>query len=132
MTRTVEIIIGVVSAMMFVGSLAGIVWLVRQLPEHYFVKPPPKHPLPVKIVRNMLGSTLILAGTAMLVLPGQGLLTILIGLSVLDVPLKHRLMAKLLRRPKLLDAVQEIRRKAGKPPLLVPHDDRHGGATPPS
>jgi hypothetical protein len=120
MSRTVELIVGIVSGAMFVCSLVSVVWLVRTLPQDYFVRPPPEHPLPVKIARNVLGAMLIGAGVVMLVLPGQGLITILIGLSVLDLPIKHRLIARILKRPNVLDAVQKMRRKAGKPPLDVP------------
>lgn len=120
MSRDVELIIGIVSATMFAFSILGIVWLVRTLPADHFVKPPPEHPLPVKIARNVLGSALIAAGVAMLVLPGQGLVTILIGLSILDLPIKHRFIGRILQRPKVRDAIQRIRRKAGKPPLEIP------------
>ena len=120
MSRTLELIIGIVSVTMFVGTLAAIPWLVRRLPPDYFVRPPPKHSLPKKIVRNVLGFALIAAGIAMLVLPGQGILTILIGLSIVDLPVKHRIMRWLLQRPKIQEGVQRLRSKAGKPPLVIP------------
>lgn len=121
MSRTVELIIGIVSIAMFVGTLAAIPWLVRRLPPDYFVRPPPKQSLPKKFARNVLGLSLIAAGIAMLVLPGQGVLTILIGLSIVDLPIKHRIMRWLLQRPKIEEGVQRLRSKAGKPPLVIPH-----------
>jgi hypothetical protein len=120
MSRTVELIIGIVSITMFVGTLAAIPWLVRRLPADYFVRPPPNHPLPKKIARNLLGFTLIAAGIAMLVLPGQGIITVLIGLSIVDLPIKHRIVRWLLQRPKIQEGVQRLRSKAGKPPLIIP------------
>ena len=49
-----------------------------------------------RIARITTGSTLIMAGTAMLVLPGPGLVTIAVGLNVLskDIPLAGRLKDK--------------------------------------
>ncbi len=120
MSRTVELIIAIVSITMFVGTLAAIPWLVRRLPVDYFVRPPPKHPLPKKIARNIIGFALIAAGVAMLVLPGQGILTILIGLSIVDLPVKHRIMQWLLSRPTIEEGVQRLRARAGKPPLVIP------------
>lgn len=120
MSRTVELIIGIVSITMFVGTLAAIPWLVRRLPADYFVRPPPQHSLPKKIARNVLGFALIAAGIAMLVLPGQGIITVLIGLSIVDLPIKHRVIRWLLQQPKIQEGVQRLRSKAGKPPLVIP------------
>ncbi|HVH43633.1 MAG TPA: PGPGW domain-containing protein [Labilithrix sp.] len=120
MSRTVELIIGIVSITMFVGTLAAIPWLVRRLPADYFVRPPPKHSLAKTIARNVLGFVLIAAGIAMLLLPGQGIITILIGLSIVDLPIKHRAIRWLLQRPKIQEGVQRLRSKAGKPPLVIP------------
>lgn len=120
MSRTVELIIGIVSITMFVGTLAAIPWLVRRLPADYFVRPPPKHSLPKKIARNVIGFALIAAGIAMLVLPGQGIITVLLGLSIVDLPIKHRIVGRLLRQPKIQEGVQRLRSKAGKPPLVIP------------
>lgn len=120
MSRTVELIVGIVSITMFVGTLAAIPWLIRRLPADYFVRPPPKHSLPKKIARNVLGFALIAAGIAMLVLPGQGIITVLIGLSIVDLPVKHRILQWLLGRPKIQEGVQRLRSKAGKPPLVIP------------
>ncbi len=119
-SRTVEIVAGAVSTVMFVGTLVAIPWLVRRLPADYFVRPPPRRSLPVAILRNVLAVLLIGFGIAMLVLPGQGIVTILIGLSLLDLPIKHRVLRWLLRRKKLQEGVQRLRAKKGKPPLVIP------------
>src|SRR6187401_1553135 len=101
MWRTVELVMGVLSITMFVGSLAAIPWLVRRLPPDYFVRPPPKHSFQMKIARNVGGVALIVAGVVMLLLPGQGIMTILVGLSVVDLPVKHRVVQWILERPKI-------------------------------
>jgi len=67
--------------------------------------------------KNALGAVFVLAGIAMLVLPGQGLLTILIGLLLLDFPGKRKLERRLIDRPGLLKFVNGMRQKRGRPPF---------------
>ena len=119
-SQTVEIVVGVASAAMFVGSILAIPWLVRRLPADYFVRPPPRRSLPVTILRNVVAVVLIALGLAMLVLPGQGIVTVVIGLSLLDLPIKHRALRWLLQRRKIQEGVQRLRAKKGKPPLVIP------------
>ncbi len=69
------------------------------------------------IGKNIAGVILILAGIVMLIGPGQGILTILIGLVLLDIPGKRPLEARLLKRPNVLSAVNNLRERYGKPPL---------------
>ena len=120
MARTLELIVAIASIVMFVGTLAAIPWLVRRLPADHFVRPPPKHSLPKMIARNVLGFILIAAGIAMLVLPGQGVLTILLGLSIVDLPIRQRVFRWLLMRPKVVEVMLGLRARAGKPPLVIP------------
>ena len=72
------------------------------------------------LVKNALGVVLVLMGLAMLVLPGQGVLTLLIGISLLDFPGKRGLERKIIRTPTVHRAMDAIRRRAGKPPLVLP------------
>ena len=120
MARTLELFVALASIAMFVGTLAAIPWLVRRLPADHFVRPPPKHSLPKMIARNILGFILVAAGIAMLVLPGQGVLTILLGLSIVDLPIRQRVFRWLLLRPKVVEVMQGLRTRAGKPPLVIP------------
>jgi hypothetical protein len=118
--RWLEIVLVVVSVTFFVGTLAAIPVVVRRLPADYFARPRPPHSLAKKIVRNAVGVLLVAAGIAMLILPGQGIITVLLGLSILDLPIKDRALRWLLERPKIQEGVQRIRSKAGKPPLVIP------------
>ena len=72
------------------------------------------------LIKNFLGVILVLMGLAMLVLPGQGVLTFLIGISLLDFPGKRNLERKIVRTPTVHRAMDAIRRRAGKPPLVLP------------
>jgi hypothetical protein len=58
----------------------------------------------------------------MLFLPGQGLLTILIGVSLMDFPKKRVLEAKMVGQPTLLGVINSMRHKFGKPPLTMAPD----------
>lgn len=118
--RAVEIALVVASAAMFIGTIVGLPWFIRRLPADHFVRPPRAHALGTKVLRNIGGVVLIGLGVAMLVLPGQGIVTIVLGLSILDLQVKHRVLRWLLGQPKIQEGVQRIRSRAGKPPLIIP------------
>lgn len=70
-------------------------------------------------LKNAVGVLLFLAGVAMIVLPGQGLLTMLIGISLLDFPGKRHLERRLVGQPAVLRTINKLREKFGRPPLIV-------------
>jgi hypothetical protein len=51
--------------------------------------------------------------------PGQGILTILIGVMLLDFPGKRRLERWLVRRPAVFKGINRIRARFDKPPLVL-------------
>lgn len=119
-----------ISVLTFFGSLIAVPWLVLQIPTDYFVHPHhlvdrwrTRHPL-VRItlltLKNLCGVVLVLAGIAMLLLPGQGILTILIGLIFLDFPGKFALERRLVRQRPVLQAINWMRTKGKQPPLEWP------------
>ncbi len=71
------------------------------------------------IVKNLVGLLLILAGLVMIFTPGPGVPTILLGLVMMDIPGKRPLEAKLIQRPMVLSAVNDLRAKYNKPPLIM-------------
>jgi len=127
-SNQVLLFLGILSAVFFVGSLIVIPILLVRLPVDYFDERQPRvwlqgYPSVIRVttfvLKNLVGAVFVLAGIAMLVLPGQGILTILIGLSIVDFPGKHRLERSLLGRPTVLHAINTIRAKFGKPPLVI-------------
>lgn len=120
MPRTMELIMGIVSMIMMVGTFAAVPSIVRRLPEDFFVRPPRRRSLPFRIARNAVGLALLAAGVAMLVLPGQGIVTIMVGLSIVDLPVRRRMLLWLFRRRAIREGAQRLRARAGKPPLVVP------------
>jgi len=128
--QTLLWILGVVSIVTFVGSLVAVPILVVRMPSDYFLTKEPsaeswggRHPKQARtlvIAKNVFGGLLILAGIAMLVLPGQGVITILIGISLMNFPGKRRLELKVIRIPAVLSAINWMRAKRGRPPLRLP------------
>lgn len=120
-------LLGLVSIITFVGSLVVIPWLIGRLPVNYFIQHRQKveerhkrHPLLARMIfvlRNGVGSLFLLAGIAMLVLPGQGIITILIGFSFMDFPQKHKLEEVLFQRPGVVRTLNWLRRKQKKQPF---------------
>lgn len=119
-SRTVEVALGVGSVAMFVGTLVAIPVILVRVPDDWFVRPRSGRSLSLRVARAALGTAVLLLGVAMLVLPGQGLLTILVGLGILDVPFKHRLVTRLLSIPKVHGAIDRLRHKAGRGSLELP------------
>ena len=72
-------------------------------------------------LKNVAGVFLILLGIVLSLpgVPGQGILTILLGLIFLDIPGKRPLEAKIIKRPAVLSALNKLRDRYGKPPLVV-------------
>jgi len=77
-----------------------------------------------RIVANLLGLVLIAIGivTSLPGVPGQGLLTIAVGIVLMDVPGKRRVARALLRRGHLLERVNAFRRRFGMAPLVLACD----------
>jgi len=120
---------GIVSFVVFILSLLSLPWLVAQIPEDYFL-PQKRQPTQWKklhpvirllalIGKNLIGYGLIVAGLLMLFLPGQGILTLVMGLLLVDYPGKFRLERKLVKTPAILNSLNWLRRKAKRPPLVI-------------
>ena len=122
--------LGIFSLLMFVGTLVVFPLVIVYLPKDYFVRydrepahQKRRHPfvwLVITIFKNLLGASLIVAGIAMLVLPGQGLLTLLIGATLTNFPGKYTVERWLVSRPAVARTLNRIRDKAGRPRLELP------------
>jgi len=117
-----------VSMVILAVSLVLVPFLLIRIPSDYFApgndRDRPRSvrhsalKIAVRIGRNLLGCALLVAGLLMLVLPGQGLLTILVAAMLLDCPGKKRIEGWIVSRGPVLHAINWIRRRAGRPPLL--------------
>ena len=110
-------------------SVVVIGYVLKRLPSDYFVNPDAQLPIdrhPVLkallvLVRNVLGYALIALGVVLSLpgVPGQGLLTVLMGVMLIDFPGKHRFQRWLVTRRPILVAVNRLRARAGQPPFVV-------------
>ncbi|HVF46098.1 MAG TPA: hypothetical protein VNA17_00880 [Pyrinomonadaceae bacterium] len=73
------------------------------------------------IAKNIFGVFLIILGILLSLpgVPGQGILTILLGLIMIDIPGKRPLEARIIKRPAVLAAVNNLRQRYAKPPLVL-------------
>ncbi len=116
-----------ISLFVFIFSLVSIKWLVALIPTDYFVKKNISKSkksysllwLMSLIVKNIIGYTLILGGILMLVLPGQGLFTILMGLILSNYPGKYTIEKKFISIPSILKTINWLRKKSNKPRLKI-------------
>ena len=127
--------IGTVSLVMLGLTIVVLPVVVMKLPADYFIneKREPswrtrKHPLmwvSLSLVKNVIGLSLILVGVAMLVLPGQGTITILIGLAMTNFPGKYGLERRIACQPAVGYTLNKIRKLTGVPALLMPTELRN-------
>lgn len=121
-------LLALASLLMFFGSLVAVPWLIGRLPVDYFLshwkqvdERRRRHPLAqvlMLVLRNLVGCLLLMAGLAMLLLPGQGLLTMVIGLCLMDFPGKRKVLDWLVGRTAIQQGLNWIRRKQGKVDFL--------------
>ncbi|HEU5321586.1 MAG TPA: hypothetical protein VFX28_12325 [Methylomirabilota bacterium] len=109
-------------------SLALVTAVIVALPPTYFVDTSARARQRwglarwvVVAVKNLVGALIVLVGVLLSLpgVPGQGILTILIGLILLDLPGKRRLERRLIARPRVLATLNRLRARFGKPPLRV-------------
>ena len=121
-------VLGLISLLTFVGSLILLPWLILRMRSDYFIRHHrenierhQRHPVLTAFIflfRNTIGLCLLTAGIIMLILPGQGILTMVIGCSLMDFPGKHRLNDKIIANRKIQRSLNWIRRKGGRDDLI--------------
>ena len=110
-------------------SAVALPWLIVKIPEDYFADGKNhalpwanRHPLVrafLILVKNLLGVVLVLAGVAMLVLPGRIVVTMAAGVGLVDFPGRHRLLRRFVCKHPVLKSLNWIRTRAGRPPLVL-------------
>jgi hypothetical protein len=114
----------------FLGSTVVVAWLVIRLPATYFCDAYPRDvwggQRPVRrwagvLLKNLLGVLLIVLGgiMALPLIPGPGILMLVLGVMLLDFPGKRRLEQWLVQRATVLRAMNRLRQRYGKPPLVI-------------
>jgi hypothetical protein len=74
-----------------------------------------------RVGKNLAGLVLVLLGAVMALpgVPGQGFLTMIIGLTLLDFPGKLALERRLVSRPFVLRQLNALRRRFRRAPLAL-------------
>jgi hypothetical protein len=121
----------------FAASVVAITVLLVNLPSTYFLN---SHQRQLwidrhrvirwtgTVLKNLLGLFLVLLGVVLSVpgVPGQGILTAVIGLVLVDFPGKRRLEQRMLSRPHLRLTVNRLRARFGREPFVL--DDHESGS----
>ena len=122
------------SIALFFLSVIGVPWFLARVPADYFSRHERKElgiaaaPKPwwvhvLRAIKNVVGLLLLAAGIAMLFMPGQGILTIVVATALLDFPGKRRLQRRVLAVRGVRRAIDALRRRAGREPLHAPGED---------
>jgi archaellum biogenesis protein FlaJ (TadC family) len=117
------------SFLVFIVSILLIPWIVTRIPSDYFTHPKRQkylwsdQPLAIRLLfiflKNILGVILVLGGIVLLLLPGQGILTILIGLIIMDFPYKYKVEIWIIKHPFILRVINKLRSKVKQQPLEI-------------
>ena len=121
-----------IGALIFVGTffinLAIVSLILVKIPANHFSKsrktqfwsgPRPLLHAAGVVGKNIGGLLLVAIGIVLSLpgVPGQGLLTVLLGIMLLDFPGRRGLEQKLLSRPSIVNAINRLRARFGKKPL---------------
>lgn len=114
----------------FVVATGVVSFVVVKLPATYFHPDHDREVLKDKhqairwagiIGKNLAGVILIVLGVVMSLpgVPGPGLVTILFGVMLVDFPGKRRLEHKIVSQPRVLKAINDLRKRFGKKPIKL-------------
>src|SRR6266480_2145790 len=111
-------------------NVAIVSFVLVRIPSNYFSKEHPRaflsdRPAVIRyfgiVGKNLCGALLVVLGIVLSVpgVPGQGILTILLGIMLLDFPGRRNLEYKLVSRPSVFRTINKLRHKFGKPTLVL-------------
>lgn len=136
LSGTPIVLLGGLSLITFFGTLILLPVLLIRIPRDYFVREGGYRfrkgvvGILFHLIKNSLGLVFLAMGVVMLFIPGQGLLTILAGLWLMDLPGKRSLEIRMVRTQAIHKGIDYIRKKAGRPSLLIPGEPPPDGSDP--
>jgi hypothetical protein len=109
------------------GGVAAMIVVVK-LPRDYFSNPKRKSRAKGlgrkigKIAKNVAGVLLVLGGAVLLLpgVPGPGIVVLLLGLVLTDLPGKQKLIHKVVRKPMVMRSMNRVRKRFNRPDLVAP------------
>ena len=130
--------LSIASVIGLVASAVLIPWMLVRIPPDYFSNKeyrkhqwsgyPPVIRGALHFIKNIFGLLFIVSGIIMLLIPGQGILTIIIGIILTDFPYKYNIEQWIISRPAILKAINQLRAKAKQSPIVRPSGLGSGGA----
>ena len=122
--------LAVASIITFIVTLIVVPMLVVRITSDYFSHREhsktssysDQHPVVKGILltgKNVLGYVFIMIGIVMLFIPGQGILTIVAGLTLMNFPGKYRLGRWLVVRRPVLRSINWLRQRSKRNPLIL-------------
>ena len=133
MNNETVLLVGVaLSAVAMIAAPALAAFVLIRLPADYFRVERPRtvfarrHPLirgAAQVLKNLTGGAVIALGVVLLLpgVPGPGLVTVVIGVMLIDFPAMCLAERSFIRRPAALRGINRLRRRFGRPPLAPPH-----------
>lgn len=121
-----ELIIWVstISFITFLGTLISLPLIIVRLPSDYFIadknlarrfcQDKPVLRIIMIVLKNVFGIIFLILGFFMLFIPGQGVITMLIGYSMLDFVNMRGPVYKIVRRPAVYNFINKVRERANK------------------
>jgi hypothetical protein len=130
MTRRSVLLAVLLFVVSFAISLGVVSFILVKIPPDYFKEDRPnafwsgRHPM-IRLLgilgKNLLGIILIALGIVMSIpgVPGQGILTILLGIMLLDFPGRQKFERKIVSQSRVLKSINRLRHRFGKPELVL-------------
>ena len=128
MTTEEVLLIAGISVGTLLLSLLAAGWMLVRIPADYFKgearqkRKKNKDGIWKKILKNGLGVLLVAVGLVLSLpgVPGQGLLLVLAGLMITDIPGKYKVERKILSKKPIRKVANRLRAWRGRPPLEFP------------
>lgn len=118
-----------ISVGIFVIGFMLVPRLAVRLPADHFVRPEDIHGLRTlggwawHLCRNLLAIVLLIAGVAMIILPGPGIISIIVAIALADFPGKRRVERAFIRAWIVRTPLNAMRIKYGALPIIIPEAD---------
>jgi hypothetical protein len=116
----------ILSIVTIIASLASVSILLISLPSDYFSRKKrgsrirnPILRLLLRLLKNVCGIVFLIGGFIMLFTPGQGILSLLVGVILCDFPGKRRVERKIIERPLVLSTINRIRARYNRPLIVL-------------
>jgi hypothetical protein len=120
---------GIFTISLILSSLACCLVILQLREDHFHLENAPPNsglrPLWKRnlmiVGKNVLGVSLVILGLVMSLpgVPGQGLLTMFIGMVLVDFPGKRDIERRIISRPAILDGCNRLRLRFGKKPFTL-------------